>query len=70
MGPGPILLASFYLRPDYKATESWLISVIKLIWEMFISVQLRALTVNKSYTVCFIVLENPQKMKLACYLQL
>jgi hypothetical protein len=35
------------LRLDYKATESWLISVIKLIWGIFISVRVRTLTVNK-----------------------
>jgi hypothetical protein len=29
------------LRLDYKATESWLFSVTKLIWGIFISVQMR-----------------------------
>jgi len=35
------------LRLDYKATESLLFSVTKLIWGIFISVRIRTLTVHK-----------------------
>ena len=35
------------LRLDYKATESWLFSFIKLIWGILISVRVRTLTVKK-----------------------
>ncbi|MBA7674047.1 hypothetical protein ES703_82254 [subsurface metagenome] len=35
------------LRLDYRAMESWLFSVTKLIWGIFISVRVRTLTVRK-----------------------
>jgi len=38
-----------YFFLDYKATESWLFSFIKLIWGIFILVRLRKLAVKKSY---------------------
>ena len=33
------------LRLDYEVTESWLVSVTKLIWGIFISIRIRTLTV-------------------------
>jgi len=49
----PKLLENYFimqkrsLRLHYKATESWLFSVTKLIWGIFISVRVRTLTVSK-----------------------
>jgi hypothetical protein len=36
-----VLMQNRSLRLDYKATESWLFSITKLIWGIFISDQMR-----------------------------
>jgi len=52
------------LRLDYEATESWLFSLIKLIWGIFISVQMRTkvvrewtLVLNKHSKIPEVILE-------------
>ena len=49
------------LRLDYKATESWLISVIKLIWGIFISVQMRTKAVREWTYSAEQAFENPRR---------